>query len=110
MSIKNTSPNDSYLPVPWECREVIEEEIKKKSQGKIFFFGSDGQIDEAKGRVINMNEEENAGVFIFLDTGTKIRIDRIITLFGKIGAAYDEYDAFANACMNCTGGYEKDEL
>jgi len=110
MSIKNTLSNNSYLPVPWEFRDVIEEEMKKKSEGKIFFFDSDGQVDEGKGSIINMSEEKNAGVFIFLDTEAKIRIDRIITLFGKIGAAYDEYDAFANACMNCTGGYEKDEL
>jgi len=110
MSVKNTSPNDSYLPVAWEYREVIEEEINKRSQGKIFFFNSDNQVDEATGRVTSMAEEKNAGVFIILDSGTKIRIDRIITLFGKIGAAYDEYDAFANACMDCTGGYEKDDL
>ena len=44
MGTKNTSPTDSYLPVPWECREVIEEEIKKKSQGKIFFFNTDNQV------------------------------------------------------------------
>jgi hypothetical protein len=35
----------------------------------------------------------------------QIRIDRIITLFGKPGAAYDEYDSFANQCLACTGGY-----
>lgn len=45
-----------------------------------------------------------------LDNNEHIRIDRIITLFGKPGAAYDEYDAFANACLNCAGPHgAKDE-
>ena len=57
-----------------------------------------------------MEEEKDAGLFIALNTGSKVRVDRIITLYGKPGAAYDEYDAYANACMDCMGGYEKDEL
>jgi len=107
MSSKNISPNTSYLPVPWEYKEAIEDVINKKNEGKIFFFDNGGQVSEEKGIVIEMVEEKNAGVYIVLDTGTKIRIDRIITLFGKIGAAYDEYDSYANACMNCMGGYEE---
>jgi len=110
MNLKKTSLDTSYLPVAWEYREVIEEEIEKKTTGKIFYFCSDEGICEAKGRVLHMKEERGNGVFITLDTETKIRIDRIITLFGKPGAAYDEYNAYANACMDCMGGYEKDEL
>jgi len=93
-----------YLPVAWEYREVVEEEIQKQTRGKIFFFNTDNQVDEAVGIAIKLAEEKNKGMYVFLDTGTTIRIDRIITLFGKVGAAYGEYDAFANACMDCTGG------
>lgn len=110
MSTKPTPLQDSYLPVPWESREVIEEEIEKKTHGKIFFFNNESQIDEEKGTIVSITEEKSSGVFILLDTGAKIRIDRIITLFGKVSAAYDEYDAFANACMNCTGGAEGDQV
>ncbi len=106
MNHKNTSSETSYLPVAWEYREVIEEEIKKASKGKIFFFNRENQVDEAAGTVVKLAEEKNNGMFVFLDTGIKIRIDRIITLFGKIGAAYHEYDAYANACMDCKGGVE----
>lgn len=104
MSSKNISVNTSYLPVSWEYREVIEEVINKRNEGKIFFFDKNGQVAEEKGIVVEMIEEKNAGVYLILDTGAKIRIDRIITLFGKIGAAYDEYDSYANACMSCMGG------
>jgi len=110
MNLKKTSLETLYLPVAWEYREVIEEEIEKKTKGKIFYFCFNEGICEAEGRVLLMKEEKGKGLFIALDTEAKIRIDRIITLFGKPGAAYDEYDAYANACMDCMGGYEKDEL
>ena len=100
----------SYLPVPWIFREVIEEQIEKGTQGKIFYFCQDEGVCMAEGKITKMEEVLGAGVFIFLAPAKEIRIDRIITLFGKPGAAYDEYDAYANACMDCMGGYEKDDL
>ena len=110
MSKKITEKGISYLPVAWEYREIIEEQIIKKSKGKIFYFGEDNKIEETRGTVTDMLEEKGAGMFIVMDTGVRIRIDRIITLFGKIGAAYYEYDTYANACMDCMGGYTKEEL
>lgn len=104
MTNKTTGKENSYLPVAWEYREVIEEQINKKSSGKIFYFDEANKVEETTGAVVEMIEEKSAGVFIVMDRGLRIRIDRIITLFGKIGAAYDEYDAYANACMDCTGG------
>ncbi|MGV3509629.1 MAG: hypothetical protein ACO1N7_10100 [Sphingobacteriaceae bacterium] len=100
----------SYLPVQWEYREVIEEQISKQTSGKIFYFGQDNTVNSIEGRVVRMEDIPSKGVFIQLDTNEQVRIDRIITLFGKPGAAYDEYDAYANACMDCMGGYNKDEL
>ncbi|HUH19648.1 hypothetical protein [Albibacterium sp.] len=110
MNIKPESLNTSYLPVAWEYREVIEEQIIKKGRGKIFFFCESEGICEAEGPILKMEEIDKSGIFIRLENNDSIRIDRIITLFGKPGAAYDEYDAYNNACMNCSGGYEKDDL
>jgi hypothetical protein len=109
MNIKKETLTGSYSPVLWDYRELIDEAIKQNRTGKIFFFSEEG-IGESAGRILEMKEIKSEGVFVFLDTEEKIRIDRIITLFGKPGAAYDEYDAYANACMDCMGGYEKDEL
>lgn len=97
---------NSYLPVPWEYKEVIAEAIDRKTAGKVFYF-SDQQVESAEGQILSMEEIAGRGVFIKITPDHSIRIDRIITLFGKPGAAYDEYDAFANACLNCTGGYEE---
>ena len=110
MSVNNTLANDSYLPVAWEYREVIAEQIEKQTTGKIFFFEQGHQVAEAVGRVVALREEKQAGVFIVLDDGSTIRIDKIITLYGKIGAAYDAYNAYGNSCMDCSGGYSREEL
>ena len=96
---------NSFTPVAYEYREVIADQIVKKSRGKVFYFNNEGKVDDAEGTLISIDEIAGKGMFITLDNNTQIRIDRIITLFGKPGAAYDEYDAFANACLDCKGGY-----
>jgi len=105
MNIKPESTVDSYYPVRWEFREVIEEQITKETEGKIFFFCENEGICEAISEVVELKEIGREGVFILLKNENKIRIDRIITLFGKPGAAYEEYESYGNECMNCTGGY-----
>lgn len=94
----------SYTPVPYEYRELIEEHIAKKTSGKIFFWSADNKVDEAAGVSEKLEDIPGQGMFILLNTGSRVRIDRIITLYGKPGAAFDEYDAYANACLACTAG------
>jgi len=77
-----------------------------QTTGKIFYFNSDQVVDSIEGRITKMEEIAGKGLFITLDPEAMLRIDRIITLFGKPGAAFDEYDAFANQCLSCTGGYD----
>jgi hypothetical protein len=96
----------SYVPVDYVYREVIQEQIERKSRGKIFFFDQDQKVNSLEGQVVALDEIAGQGLFITLDSGERLRIDRIITLFGKPGAAFDEYDSFANQCLSCTGGYE----
>ena len=96
----------TYTPVPYECRETIAEQISSGASGKVFFFNAENAVDSAEGRLIKMEEVAGQGIFLTLEPHTIIRIDRIITSLGKPGAAYDEYDSFANQCLACTGGYE----
>lgn len=100
----------SYLPVQYYYIESIQEAISKEKSGKVFFFNGDNAVDSVEGRVIDLKEISGKGFFIFMDPGADVRIDRIITLFGKPGAAYDEYDSFANQCLSCTAGYDDDKL
>lgn len=99
----------SYSPVQYVYREVIDEQIASGTEGKVFYFNPEGKVDSREGKVTKMEEISGKGLFIFMQpTGDQIRIDRIITLFGKPGAAFDEYDAYANACLDCKGGYDFD--
>jgi len=98
--------DNSYSPVQYVYREIVEEEIAKLSRGKIFYFNEDQVVDSCEGHLVALVEVEGKGLFVTLNPEVQIRIDRIITLFGKPGAAYDEYDNFANQCLSCTGGYD----
>ena len=100
--------DSSYLPVQYIYRELIADQVDKGSTGKIFYFSGENILECAEGRILELREIQGKGEFIILDPEAKIRIDRIITLFGKPGPAYDEYDAYANACLSCTGGYDLD--
>lgn len=97
---------NSYSPVQYVYREIIAEEITRQSRGRIFYFNEDQAVDSCDGQVVELVEIEGNGMFILLAPEHRIRIDRIITLFGQPGAAYDEYDNFANQCLSCTGGYD----
>lgn len=97
--------NNSYSPVQYVYRELIEEEIAKQTQGKIFYFDNN-KVESFEGQIIDLREIENKGLFIMTNPQFQIRIDRIITVFGKPGAAFDEYDNYANQCLACTGGYD----
>ena len=96
----------SYSPVQYVYREVIAEQIEKHTEGKVFYFDDEGKVESTEGTVLELQDVANQGMFIHLNTGVQIRIDRIITLFGKPGAAFDEYDSYANQCLSCTGGYD----
>jgi hypothetical protein len=98
----------SYTPVQYVHREVIEEEIVRQRNGKVFYFNQEGSVDCTEGTISAINEIEGKGLFITMSSGFQLRIDRIITLFGQPGAAYDEYDAYANACMECHCGFQAD--
>lgn len=95
---------NSYSPVPYVYRELIEEQ--RGNGGKIFFFDKDDKVDCLEGTVVGMEELPPDGLFVLMNPAARIRIDRVITVFGRPGPAFDEYDAFANACLSCTGGYD----
>jgi hypothetical protein len=94
----------SYTPVAYEFREDIEAQIASGTSGKISFWGADGKLDEVIGCAVKLEDRPGAGMFLVLDSGADVRIDRIIILYDKIGAAYGEYEAFGNQCLACTAG------
>jgi hypothetical protein len=59
---------------------------------------------DAKGSVTDLLSSDGFAHFIVLDNDIAIRLDRIITLNGSPGPAYEEYDLFALQCLTCMGG------
>jgi hypothetical protein len=98
--------NKKYSPVdPW-FYDVIKSLKRKNIAIKIHYFGAENELHDAngaiKGLIINEKHEE----FLALNSGDNVRLDRIITINGTPGPAYDEYDSYALACLDCTGGME----
>lgn len=102
----NTSVSD-YLPVPFDFREIIEEQKQSGKDGLIHYFIGVKEIESARGAIVKIIKNEK-GEFLHLHGGDTIRLDKIITLYGKPGPSYDAYDAFANACFSCMGGMDND--
>jgi hypothetical protein len=95
----------SFSPVAYVYREMIAETIAGGKSGKIFFFNAEDKVDAVEGQIQDVIENPQ-GMFVRVKPDFTLRIDRIITVFGKPGPAFDEYDSFANQCLSCTGGYD----
>lgn len=74
---------------------------QEKALSKVFYFGKGTEIEEAKGKITGLVTKENREEYLVFDSGEEARIDRIISINGIPGPAYDEYDAFSLACLDC---------
>ncbi len=95
----NNDTHDSYLPVPWDFREVLDEVRAANKDGVIYYFTTVPELEKAEGTIVKVDEEAG-GEFLFTSRGDKVRLDKIVTLYGKPGPSYDTYDSYANACLN----------
>lgn len=91
---------DPFTPVDPDFKEIIRGTQKASQSGKVHFFNPTNQVDDTSGHIVSL-EKSKLGEFLVLNTGAKVRLDKVITLFGRPGPAYDQYDAFANACLAC---------
>lgn len=57
---QNSSKETSYLPISWDDMELLYTLIKNKKEGKVFFFGKDGQLDETKGHITAIHDEKKS--------------------------------------------------
>lgn len=80
--------------------ETVENWIAEKKQGKIHFFDQNGLLNTSEGTLLSI-DKGNDGVFLSIESDQPVRLDKIITLIGKPGPAYEAYDRYANACLTC---------
>jgi hypothetical protein len=92
-----------YLPVDPDFTEQIEKTISRNNPINVHYFEKGNEVESVKGLAKKIANSKK-GEFIEFENGQKIRLDRIIVFDGKPGPVYDEYDSYALACLDCTGG------
>lgn len=98
--------NTKYLQVDLDFLEQIEKTISENNSISVHYFEEENTLENAKGKIKEIETNSSRGEFIVFDNGQKIRLDRIIVFNGNPGPAYDEYDSYALACLDCTGGMD----
>ncbi len=79
---------------------------QQKDLSKVFYFEKGTILEEANGKITGIWRSPENEDFMVFEAGDKVRVDRIITINGKPGPAYDEYDRFGLACLDCSGGMD----
>jgi len=100
------SSNLKYSPVHMDYFEMIENEIIKNNEAKVHYFVKNAELGIVKdkiNKIITINKFEK---YLLFYNGSKVRIDRIVTLNGIPGPAFDEYDSYALACLECMAGMD----
>lgn len=90
---------DSYLPVPWDFRETMDEVRRQGKDGVIYYFTTEPDMEKAEGSISELVETAE-GEFLITSGGHQVRLDKIVTLYGKPGPSYHIYDGYANVCLN----------
>jgi hypothetical protein len=94
---------DPYLPVDPDYIDELVRWSQLRESVKVFYFSGPESIRDVTGifgGVIRKDRDDYCVI-----GGSEIRLDKIITMAGKPGPAYDTYDAFSNACLDCNLGY-----
>jgi hypothetical protein len=100
MIIKKQVMKTQFSPIHPDYYDMFSEEQEKK-YSKVFYFGTGSDVEEAKGKITGLVKRDAFDEYLAFDSGDEVRVDRIITVNGRPGPAYDEYDAYALACLNC---------
>ncbi len=98
--------NTRYMPVDPDYYEMIEKEKVEKDTAVIHYFKNKNSLGEEKSKIKGIQKNHRGEDFVTLINGKGVRFDRIIVVNGKPGPAYDEYDAYALACLDCMGGMD----
>ncbi len=75
---------------------------KEKESSRVIYFGKGTDLEEVRGKIAGNHINDLNEEFLCFESGEKIRIDRIISINGIPGPAYQEYDNYGMACLDCT--------
>ena len=96
-----------YMPIDSGYFELFEQEMEKNDVRVIYFaFANEPELEESRGKIIEVDDKGQEGLFLLFENGDEVRLDRIIVINGIPGPAYDEYDSYALAPLTCQAGYD----
>lgn len=95
-----------YLPVDPDYLDRFEQAISAKHKVTVQYFEKALSFKKTEGRVTKISHNKKGEDFLVFENGLKIRLDQIIAFNGKPGPAFEKYDSFALACLDCMGGMD----
>ncbi len=95
-----------YLPVDPYFFDLIESLKSMNKDVVIHYFGLSNELNQVKGLIEKVIKNNSNQEYLVIKSGENVRLDRIITLNGRPGPAFDEYDGYALACLDCMGGMD----
>ncbi|BDD01611.1 hypothetical protein [Persicobacter psychrovividus] len=93
-----------YLPVPCDFYDLLTDTASLRQPVKVNYFVDDEALMDAQGLIGDIENKEGAEYLVIGEVS--IRLDHIVTINGKVGPAYGDYEAFSDACMSCNLGYD----
>lgn len=81
--------------------DSIFAEAQQKGQARAIYFGKGVDLEEANGKITGVETNALREQHLCFEDGTAVRVDRIISINGIPGPAFEEYDRHASACMQC---------
>lgn len=91
---------DNYLPVDPDFVDEVVKLSHRKTSGKVHYFDPENQIQLKEG-IVGGIVKNGFELFVNIKDQGNVRLDKVITLFGRPGPSYALYDSYANACLAC---------
>jgi hypothetical protein len=89
-----------FTPLYPHYYEIFAESRDKESS-RVIYFGNGIDLEEVIGKITGITKKDTNEEFLTFDNGKEVRADRIISINGKPGPAYDEYNNYGMACLDC---------
>lgn len=91
--------DDKYLQVDQDFLELTQHLTRQPENVQVFYFDSLGHVEAARGILADVFAT-NDGEYLQLGD-CKVRLDKIITIKGKPGPAYEQYESIGHDCHSC---------
>ncbi len=80
----------TYTPVDPDYFDIVEKEIAKNKLSTIYFFENNNVVDGKKGRIKKIETVDNFEKYVLLQSGKRLRLDRVITISSTGSCYYDK--------------------